>query len=95
MKESFKIGSIYNEDAWNRMRKKSGINCQLEDRYAVCYEKDDDELATILTYTDDREFELADGQFLVDTDTLIVVNQYDVKGYFDRMHERVRKLLEE
>lgn len=88
--ESVKIGSMYDEDVWQVIRRKSGIDPSLEERYAVCYEMDDDNFAWVLAYTDDPDYELSDGQFLVDTETLQVVNQYDLKGYFDRMHQRLR-----
>lgn len=99
MKETFKIGSIYNEDAWNRMVAESCgsqfTNKRIfKKKYAVCIETDSDKDA-IIHWTDDKDYELKDGQFIVDAETLAVINQYDIKGYFYRMHKRVKKLLEE
>ena len=94
--------SIYNKDAWNRMVAEScgsaftNAHSQriFKKKYAVCVETDSDKDA-IIHWTDDKDYELKDGQFLVDSETLAVINQYDIKGYFERMNERVRKLLEE
>lgn len=91
--------SIYNKDAWNRMVAESCgsqfTNKRIfKKKYAVCVETDEDKDA-IIHWTDDKDYPLKDGQFLVDSETLAVINQYDIKGYFDRMHKRVKKLLEE
>lgn len=74
----------------------TNAHCQriFKKKYAVCIETDAG-TEVIIHWTDDKDYELKEGQFLVDAETLAVINQYDIKGYFERMHERVRKLLEE
>lgn len=89
--------SIYNEDAWERMVAEScgsaftDAHCQriFKKKYAVCVETRADR-DIIIYWTDDRNYPLKQGQFLVDAETLQVVNQYDLKGLFDRMHQRLR-----
>ena len=90
--ESFKLGSKYDRETWEQIRQSCRLNPLLEKKYAVCCDTQDG-LAFIWYYTDDEDYDLAPGEFLVDTDTLTVVNQYDVKGYFDRMHERIRRAM--
>ena len=99
MKDTFMIGSMYNEEVWERMVAESCGSAftnkrVFKKRYAVCVETNAGTDA-IIHWTDDRNYPLKQGQFLVDSETLAVINQYDIKGYFERMNERVRKLLEE
>ena len=97
MKETFKIGSMYDENVWEKMVAES-CGSQFtskrifKKKYAVCIETDSDRDA-IIHWTDDKDYELKEGQFLVDAETLAVINQYDTKGYFDRLHQRLRDIM--
>lgn len=94
MKETFKIGSMYDENVWERMVAES-CGSQFtskrifKKKYAVCIETDAG-TDVIIHWTDDKDYELKEGQFLVDAETLAVINQYDAKGYFDRLHKRIK-----
>ena len=96
MKETFKIGSMYDENVWNRMVAES-CGSQFtskrifKKKYAVCIETDSDR-DVIIHWTDDKNYPLKEGQFLVDAETMAVINQYDAKGYFDRLHKRLKSL---
>ena len=99
--------SIYNKDAWNRMVEQScgsaftnGAILQgarkriFKKKYAVCIETDSDRDA-IIHWTDDKDYELKDGQFLVDAETRAVIAEYGVKEYFEDLKERMRKSIGE
>ena len=99
--------SIYNKDAWERMVAEScgsqftngailhGARKRIfKKKYAVCVETDSDKDA-IIHWTDERDYPLKDGQFLVDADTLAVIAEYGVKEYFEDLKERMRKSIAE
>ena len=94
--------SIYNKDAWNRMVAEScgsqftNAHCQriFKKKYAVCVETDSDKDA-IIHWTDERDYPLKDGQFLVDAETMAVIAEYGVKEYFEDLKERMRKSIAE
>lgn len=94
--------SIYNKDAWERMVAEScgsqftNAHCQriFKKKYAVCIETDSDKDA-IIHWTDERDYPLKDGQFLVDAETLAVIAESGVKEYFEDLKERMRKSIEE
>ena len=91
--------SIYNKDAWNRMVAESCgsqfTNKRIfKKKYAVCVETDSDKDA-IIHWTDDKDYPLKDGQFLVDAETRAVIAESGVKEYFEDLKERMRKSIEE
>lgn len=96
MKETFKIGSMYDENVWNRMVAES-CGSQFTNRrifkkkYAVCVETRADR-DIIIYWTDDRYYPLKQGQFLVDDGTRTVVEDEGLKERFEELHQRLRDL---
>lgn len=96
MKETFKIGSMYDENVWNRMVAES-CGSQFTNRrifkkkYAVCVETRADR-DVIIHWTDDRYYPLKQGQFLVDDGTRTVVEDEGLKERFEQLHQRLRDL---
>lgn len=100
MKETFKIGSMYDENVWQRMVAES-CGSQFTDgailqgarkrifkkKYAVCIETEDKDI--IIHWTDDRDFPLKQGQFLVDDETRTVVEEEGLKERFEKLHNRL------
>ena len=93
MKETFKIGSMYDENVWNRMVAES-CGSQFtskrifKKKYAVCIETDSDR-DIIIHWTDDRNYPLKQGQFLVDDETRTVVEEEGLKERFKKLHNRL------
>ena len=75
--EVFRLGSIYDANVWESM------NGKRNNGYAVCVE------GKILSYTKDRDHPLEQGQFLVDTRTLMIVEDTGLKERFDKLHKRL------
>lgn len=90
------MGNIYNEDVWQRMVMES-CGSQFtskrifKKKYAVCVETDSDRDA-IIHWTDDRNYPLKQGQFLVDDETRTVVEDEGLKERFEELHQRLRDL---
>lgn len=94
------MGNIYDKDVWQRMVAES-CGSQFTDgailqgarkrifkkKYAVCIETEDKDI--IIHWTDDRDYPLKRGQFLVDDETRTVVEEEGLKERFKKLHNRL------
>lgn len=90
------MGNIYNEDVWQRMVMESCGSAFTNKRifkkkYAVCVETNAG-TDVIIHWTDDRNYPLKQGQFLVDDGTRTVVEDEGLKERFEELHQRLRDL---
>lgn len=86
------MGNIYDKDVWERMVAESCgsqfTNRRIfKKRYAVCVEFKDKDI--IIHWTDNRDFTLKQGQFLVDDDTRTVVEEEGLKERFKELHNKL------
>lgn len=87
------MGNIYDKDVWERMVAES-CGSQFtskrifKKKFAVCVETDSDKDA-IIHWTDDKDYPLKDGQFLVDDETRTVVEEEGLKERFEELHNKL------
>lgn len=87
-----RLGNIYDKDVWERMVAES-CGSQFtskrifKKKYAVCIETEDKDI--IIHWTDDRDYPLKQGQFLVDDETRTVVEEEGLKERFEKLHNRL------
>lgn len=91
-----RMGNIYNKDTWERMVMESCgsqfTNSRIfKKKYAVCVETNAG-TDVIIHWTDDRNYPLKQGQFLVDDGTRTVVEDEGLKERFEELHQRLRDL---
>ena len=86
------MGNIYDKDVWERMVAESCgsqfTNKRIfKKKYAVCIETEDKDV--IIHWTDDRDYKLKQGQFLVDDETRTVVEEEGLKERFKELHNKL------
>ena len=86
------MGNIYDKDVWERMVAES-CGSQFtskrifKKKYAVCIETEDKDI--IIHWTDDRDYQLKQGQFLVDDETRTVVEEEGLRERFKELHNKL------